>query len=177
MDKAENDGATPLFVAAHRGHLEVARLLLHAKANMEKAKNDGDTPLSIAAHRGHLEVARLLLDAKADKDKANYLGTTPLSIAAHRGHLEVARLLLHAKANMDKAKKRWRHPSVHRSSLGGGATPLLVTACTDSCTAVCTSSWMLKKVKGSLNPNRLQMLVEPSYGLGFRVWGRARLRG
>ena len=48
MDKAENDGSTPLSIAAQTGHLEVTR--------MDKAENDGATPLSIAAHQGQLEV-------------------------------------------------------------------------------------------------------------------------
>ena len=47
MDKAENDGVTPL---------SIARLLLDAKANMDKAENDGASPLSIAAHQGQSEV-------------------------------------------------------------------------------------------------------------------------
>ena len=105
----------PLLIASERGHLEVARLLLDAKANIDKAKNDGTTPLLIAAENGHLEVARLLLDAKANIDKAKNDGTTPLLIAAQNGHLEVARLLLDAKANIDKAKN-------------DGTTPLFIAA-------------------------------------------------
>ncbi|CAE7254556.1 RIPK4 [Symbiodinium necroappetens] len=83
MEKAKNDGDTPLSIAAHRGHLEVARLLLDAKADKDKANYLGTTPLSIAAHRGHLEVARLLLHAKANMDKAKNDGDTPVFIAAH----------------------------------------------------------------------------------------------
>ena len=94
---SKGDLVTPLHIAAVQGHLEVAHLLLEAKADKEKAVYDGATPLLIAAHLGHLEVARLLLDAKADKDKAMNDGATALFIAAQRGHLEVARVLKHAE--------------------------------------------------------------------------------
>ena len=55
-DKAMNDGATPLFVAAQDAQLEVARLLLEASADKDKAMNNGATPLFVAAQNGHLEV-------------------------------------------------------------------------------------------------------------------------
>ena len=105
----------PLLIASGRGHLEVARLLLEAKADKEKVNDTGASALLIAAYLGHIEVARLLLDAKADKDKAKYSGATPLYIAAQNGHLEVARLLLDAKADKEKA-------------MNDGATPLFIAA-------------------------------------------------
>ncbi|OLP87852.1 Ankyrin-2 [Symbiodinium microadriaticum] len=114
-DKAEQNGSTPLYIAAENGQLEAARLLLEAKADKDKAVEDGTTPLHMAAQNGQLEVARLLLEANADKDKAKQSGTTPLSLAAHTGQLEVARLLLEAKADKDKAKQN-------------GSTPLFVAA-------------------------------------------------
>ncbi|OLQ09359.1 Ankyrin-1 [Symbiodinium microadriaticum] len=105
----------PLLIASERGHLEVARLLLEAKADKEKVDDTGATPLFIAADMAHLEVARLLLDAEADTEKASNGGTTPLFIAAQIGHLEVARLLLRAKADKEKATNI-------------GATPLFIAA-------------------------------------------------
>ena len=42
------------FVAAEKGHLEVARLLLDAKADKDKATDNGATPLFIAAENGPL---------------------------------------------------------------------------------------------------------------------------
>ena len=105
----------PLLIASQFGHLEVASLLLEAKADKDKASDDGATPLFIAAQQGHLEVARLLLEAKADKDKAMDHCATPLFTAAENGHLEVASLLLEAKADKDKA-------------MDDGATPMFTAA-------------------------------------------------
>ena len=56
-----DDGATPLFVAALKGHLEVVRLLVESGANKDQGTTDkGATPLYIAAEKGHLEVVRFL---------------------------------------------------------------------------------------------------------------------
>eukprot|EP00439_Symbiodinium_sp_Y106_P054151 s206_g7.t1 len=111
-----------LFVASENGHVEVARLLLEAKADKDKAEADmgkatnlGDTPLFIASLTGQLEVVRLLLEANADKDKATNDGATRLHFAADQGHLEVSRLLLEPKAGKDKATNE-------------GETPLFFTA-------------------------------------------------
>ena len=80
-----NRGATPLFIAAEKGQLQVARLLPEANADKDQANENGTTPLFIAAQQGHLEVARLLQEANADKDKATNRGATPLIMQLGRG--------------------------------------------------------------------------------------------
>ena len=99
----ELHGTTSLHEASRRGHLEVVRLLLEAKADKDKATGAGATSRHMASDRGHLEVVRLLLEAKADKDKATGAGATSLYTASHHGHLEVVRLLLAANTDKDKA--------------------------------------------------------------------------
>jgi ankyrin repeat protein len=47
VDKANNEGETPLFKAAHKGHEAVVKLLIAAKADVDKADNKGRTPLDI----------------------------------------------------------------------------------------------------------------------------------
>ena len=53
---------TPLSMASMKGHLEIVRALLDAKAGANKADNDGWTPLDEAVNGGHDEVADLLRD-------------------------------------------------------------------------------------------------------------------
>ena len=84
-------------MASHKGHLEVVRLLLDAKADKDKATDadaHGVTPMYVASHQAHLEVVRLFLEANADKDKAtDALGETPMFAASHQAHLEVCSLV------------------------------------------------------------------------------------
>ena len=106
MDKAMNDGATPLYIACQEGHLEVARLLAEKGGDMDKAMNNGATPLFIACRNGHLKVVRLLsggANPRAQRGACTsdpkYSGSTCIAIAAFFGHTDVVRLMLAAEAD------------------------------------------------------------------------------
>ena len=64
MDKASNDGRSPLYWASYNGHLEVVKTLLAAGAEVDKANSDGQTPLFWALHFGYTEIALLLREAE-----------------------------------------------------------------------------------------------------------------
>ena len=53
----------PLHFAARKGHVGVARQLLHYHANPNATTDDGRGPLDIAIERGHREMIELLYDA------------------------------------------------------------------------------------------------------------------
>ena len=77
-------GATPLFIAAQNGHLDVVRHLVEVGADKDKARDDGATPLYIAAENGHLDVVRHLVEVGADKDKALQLRTAILMLSVRQ---------------------------------------------------------------------------------------------
>ena len=72
--------------AAPRGHLEVARALLQARADINARTEEGWKSLHFAAVDGHEEVARVLVQAGADITAEDRDGRTPLDIATFNGH-------------------------------------------------------------------------------------------
>ena len=68
-DKAWETGATPLYMAAEKGHFDVVKCLVEHGADKDKAINDGYTPLQCAAINGHTEVVTYLsIDLKKEGD-------------------------------------------------------------------------------------------------------------
>lgn len=53
MNKASNDGKTPLFNAAANGHDDIARMLIKSGANVDLVNNDGEPPLNVATYYGN----------------------------------------------------------------------------------------------------------------------------
>ena len=121
VDRLLMGDTTPLYLAAQRGHTEVARQLLRLGARVNfvmphgqhrgemiqvsgeqtegfyPVKNtevgNGATPLHAAVENGHLETARLLLEAGAAQSDSME-GATPLIIALQYRHPAIAMLLL-----------------------------------------------------------------------------------
>jgi ankyrin repeat protein len=92
---ATDRGVLPLHIAAERGHLEVAKLLLaHGSPVDISTPYNRDSPLHDAAQNGHDEIVALLLDRGADPSHVDRMGNTPLHVASHSGHAAVVRRLV-----------------------------------------------------------------------------------
>jgi ankyrin repeat protein len=60
----DDDGETPLFLAASAGHTQTVRALVLEcgdKSSSSTASNNGTTPLYVAASNGHTEMVRTLV--------------------------------------------------------------------------------------------------------------------
>ncbi|KAL4711730.1 hypothetical protein ACJJTC_003497 [Scirpophaga incertulas] len=77
----DNAGFTPLHVAAAKGHVRIARLLLQYGANVSAAAQGGIRPLHEASENCHVEIIRLLLAYGADPLLVTYAGQTPEELA------------------------------------------------------------------------------------------------
>ena len=84
-----------LFVAAHSGHIDVARALLESGANPDLAETKHErSPLMQAAWHGNKTMVKLLLQHGASLDATEKDGGTALMDAASEGHTAVVALLL-----------------------------------------------------------------------------------
>ena len=83
VDRARADGlGTPLLQASTQGFVDVAKLLLHHRADANKPRGDGMTPLLWAAQKGFVDVAKVLLENGADVNRTNAKRQTPLNLAS-----------------------------------------------------------------------------------------------
>ncbi|XP_055001447.1 protein phosphatase 1 regulatory subunit 12C isoform X2 [Sorex araneus] len=132
VNQADNEGWTPLHVAASCGHLDIARYLLSHGANIAAVNSDGDLALDLAeadAMEGLLraEITRRGVDVEAAKRAEEELllrdtqcwlnggampearhprtGASALHVAAAKGYIEVMRLLL--QAGYDPELRDW----------------------------------------------------------------------
>lgn len=72
-------GLTPLLFAARQGHIETAKALIEAGANInEVSPGDKTSPLLMATINGHFDLAKYLLEKGADPKLASTAGATPL---------------------------------------------------------------------------------------------------
>jgi ankyrin repeat protein len=95
------DGATALMAAAANGHIEVVKLLLGAKANVEARAKYRETALILAAREGRAEVVEALLRSKAKVNAKMTGGRTALLEASDRLHLRIVKALIAAGASVN----------------------------------------------------------------------------
>ena len=113
INEPNQEGFTPLGLAAFFGRVEAVRVLLEHRAdvNQKPPSRFANTALDAAVAGNHLEVVRVLVDAGADVNVRSAGEATPLHKAAQHGNLDVLRLLLD-------------HGAEARAKREGGNTPL-----------------------------------------------------
>jgi hypothetical protein len=85
-----------LYLACLQGDVEIAQMLLAAKATIDCRTDTGMTPLlaAVDAYDNGSVVLSTLLDAGADPNLADWDGLTPLMEAAQHGRADAVWLLL-----------------------------------------------------------------------------------
>ena len=81
---------TPLMFAARENHLESAKLLVGAGADINAQAGDGKDALSLAFFDGSYDVAEFLIDSGAKVNQADAQRFTPLFWAVDRRNMETA---------------------------------------------------------------------------------------
>ena len=97
----QEDGRTPLYLAAMQGHTKSVRLFYHYGADVNLRVRGkfsweyGKSPLYIASENGHLLTVKALLKFGAKVDLPDHRGRTPIYAAAESGQAHMVHLLVH----------------------------------------------------------------------------------
>ncbi len=89
-----SQGFTPLHTAARGGNVDMVKLLVEAKSEINALGTHQDTPLTLAALQGHLDVVDYLLSRGANVNPSKRPFESPLDAALRNEHTRVAELLL-----------------------------------------------------------------------------------
>ena len=101
---SNNQGYTPIYWAAHYGHVEIVKILTPLTKNPNAGDKLGNTPIHEAACNGHTEIVKILACLTDNPNAANNDGDTPASVASNE---EICRIL--------KSRKRKAGPSAKLS--------------------------------------------------------------
>ncbi|KAL0432855.1 UNVERIFIED_CONTAM: Ankyrin repeat-containing protein [Sesamum latifolium] len=122
LSKQNQEGETPLYVAAENGHtLVVGEFLRHSDAETSSIPaNNGYDPFHVAAKQGHLDVLKELLrffpSLVMTTDTTN---STALHTAAAQGHIDVVNLLLDIDSNLAKIARNNGKTVLHTAARMG----------------------------------------------------------
>ncbi|RKL34968.1 hypothetical protein BFJ72_g8967 [Fusarium proliferatum] len=101
LDLPDNDGSTPLILAAVRGHCRSVQALLKAGAKIDAVDPWNQTALFTAVDVGAVDVVRTLLEFGADPNISSINGHSPLALATGKNSSEMVELLLEFSADLD----------------------------------------------------------------------------
>lgn len=126
-------GATALIAGSISGNVEIIKLLIDAKSDVNAKSNEGSSALYYCAAQGNAEGVKILLENKAEANAVNGNGETALMRAAYGGHTDVVKALLAKKANTELESKEGStalilaadngHVDVVKALLDAGANP------------------------------------------------------
>ena len=114
------EGATAMWCAANAGHLDVVKVLVKHKADVNHTTRSNSTPLRAACFDGHLDVVKYLMENGADitiTSKFIDLNSC-IQIASGNGHRHVVEYLLQKGEDPNKPDGRG-FTSLHAAADGG----------------------------------------------------------
>ncbi|CAG5100388.1 Oidioi.mRNA.OKI2018_I69.XSR.g16978.t1.cds [Oikopleura dioica] len=117
-NRRNEQGLTPLGVAAKADQLECVDFLVSSGAQVDVKLADEKNALIIAAAHGSLRCCQRLVELGVNLEATDREGMTALSAACFKGHREVAQFLLDRGARISHRDIVGRNP-MHLAALGG----------------------------------------------------------
>lgn len=127
VNSSDDDGNTPMHLAAREGHESIVDLLVNKGADVNVNNDNNYTPLHLAAIEGHESVVSLLVKKGADVNIQTKDWQTPLHLAARHGYIKIVKILTLNGSDLD-ATQRYRHDDERKKKgflSGEQYTPLL----------------------------------------------------
>lgn len=116
VNKANNDGWTPLYCAVWNNRKEIAELLIAKGADVNKATINSRTPLHSAVYNNSKEIVELLLLHGADVNKVDDKGKTLLQIAEEKKYIDIVAIL---EEYIKKQQSQQNQPNIMQESPKG----------------------------------------------------------
>ncbi|AIL65910.1 Ankyrin repeat protein [Rickettsiales bacterium Ac37b] len=110
LDERDSDNKTALYIAAEKGFIEIAKILVKYDANKEIMYND-KTPLVAAIINGYTDIVNLFIRSGADLDGIHMVDYFPLYYALKENRLEVASILIDYGAVLPIKLIKWETDS------------------------------------------------------------------
>jgi ankyrin repeat protein len=106
------DGWTPLHLAAFFGHVQLAAALVDRGADVDARSTNAmtNTPLHAAVAGGHTEAVRLLADRGSKVNASQHGGWTALHGAAQAGNREIVEILIAHGADVNARAENNQSP-------------------------------------------------------------------
>ncbi|XP_043817401.1 protein VAPYRIN-like [Manihot esculenta] len=89
LDLRDKEGRTPLHLAAGRGNIKCARVLVESGADKDAKSKDGWTALYRAAANGDHKMVEMLIEMGSDPTIADNHGRSAFDVARDKGHLNI----------------------------------------------------------------------------------------
>lgn len=118
IEGKDEQGWTPLIVAAWKGRVDIVQYLLKEGAKIDAENDDGSTALIEASYWGHPSVVEVLLEGGAKVNGKGEYGATPLFWAGLNGHAMIADILINAGAKVNARDKNGSTPLHWAAGLG-----------------------------------------------------------
>lgn len=97
VNTTDGSGRSLLLIATNDKNVEMAKLLVSYKADVNQQAQNMDSPFLYAGASGQTELVTLFLENNARFDLYNRYGGTALIPACERGHVETVKVLVNAK--------------------------------------------------------------------------------